>query len=88
MSGTEEIVKELWELVGLMRGIRREIAQGFEALHCALDKTWEEDGKSEESENDEEEVELEEGEVEGMMDDLYSIHMEHEEAGFVGPSAH
>jgi hypothetical protein len=81
---SDGILRELKELVGVMKGIRKEIAQGFEALHCAMDKTWEEvDEESEESEDGGEELEA--NEVEELMDDLDNVQVENAESA--DPSA-
>jgi hypothetical protein len=73
MAGSDSILRELWELVGVMKGIKMEIANGFWEIQDLLDKTWEED--DEESEDDDEE-EIDEEEVVGMMDDLENIRVE------------
>jgi hypothetical protein len=69
------------QTLGVMKGIKMEIANGFWEIQDLLDKTWEEE--DEESEDDEEEIDEEE--VVGMMDDLENIRVENSDP--VGTSA-
>ena len=88
MTVSDGILCELRDLVGVMRGIKTEIATGFWEIQDLLDKTWEEEDEeseeSEETENEDDE-EIDEEEVVGMMDDLENIRVENSDA--IGPSA-
>jgi hypothetical protein len=86
MVGSNGLLHKLWELVGVMKGIKKEIANGFWEIQDLLNKTWDEDdGESEESEESEDGgEEIDEEEVVGMMEDLENIQVENSEP--VGPS--